>query len=98
MDTLKDLDIRRSYRSYGPDNITNSLLVPALKVASLYRRSVGFFSSSVFCSILEGVEGLVKNGGHIELIVSPKMSQEDVDAIQNGYKDRKEVIKDIIQN
>lgn len=91
---LKDLEIKRSYCSYGPDNITNSLLIPALKVASLYRRSVGFFSSSVFCSILDGVEGLVKNGGHIELIVSPKMSQEDIDAIQNGYKNREQVIKD----
>ena len=94
MQTLKDLEIKRSYCSYGDDNITNSLLVPALKIASLYRRSVGFFSSTVFCSILDGVEGLVKNGGHIELIVSPKMSQDDVDAIQNGYKDRKDLVKE----
>ena len=82
---LKDLDIKRTYRSYGDDNITNALLVPALKVASLYRRSVGFFSSSVFCSILDGVEGL-KLDYDVNLMNKTKESKKTTKT--NRYKNQ----------
>ena len=41
---LKNLDIKRSYISYGDDNIPKAFLVPALRYAKSYQRSVGFFS------------------------------------------------------
>ena len=63
-----DLDIKLSYISCGEDNIAKSFLVPALKKARLYRRSVGFFSSSVFEPIIDGIVALSRNGGKIELI------------------------------
>ena len=60
---LKDLDIKKSYISCGDESIATSFLVPALKQTKLYRRSVGFFSSSVFETILDGVVSLSRNGG-----------------------------------
>ena len=45
---FKDLQIKKSYINQGSDNIVDSLLNPALKQAVSYKRSVGFFSSSVF--------------------------------------------------
>lgn len=90
---LKDLDIKCSYISLGEENIAKSFLVPALKCTKLYRRSVGFFSSSVLGTIIDGVVGLSRNGGKIQLIASPKLNDEDIKAIEVGYKNRAQIIE-----
>lgn len=91
--SFKDLDIKLSYISYGESGIAKSFLVPTLKKAKTYQRSVGFFSSGVFAPIIDGVVALSRNGGKIQLIASPKLSEEDVQAIQLGYEKRKEIIE-----
>ncbi len=90
--SLKDLDIKLSYISYGEENIAKSFLVPALKHTKRYRRSVGFFSSSVFGPIVDGIVALFRNGGKIELIASPRLNEEDIQAINLGYLKRDEII------
>ena len=79
--SLKDLDIKLSYISCGEENIAKSFLVPALKQTKRYRRSVGFFSSGVFGPIIDGIVALSRNGGKIEFIASPLLSDEDIKAI-----------------
>lgn len=91
--SLKDLDIRLSYISCGEENIAKSFLVPALKHTKRYRRSVGFFSSGVFGPIIDGIVALSRNGGKIELIASPRLSDEDINAINLGYQKRDEIIE-----
>lgn len=93
--TYKDLDIKISYISYGEDNIAASLIVPALKCTKLYRRSVGFFSSSVFELIMPGVKDLVKNKGKIELIASPRLKAEDYEAIKVGYDAKEKYLTNV---
>ena len=90
--SYKDLVIKRSYASQGGDNIADSFLVPALKQTKLYRRSVGFFSSSVFSPIIDGIVALSRNNGKIQLIASPQLTQEDINSISVGYKKREEII------
>lgn len=90
--SLKDLDIKLSYISCGKENIAKSFLVPALKHAKRYRRSVGFFSSGVFGPIIDGIVALSRNGGKIELIASPQLNEEDINAINLGYQKREEII------
>lgn len=91
--SFKDLNIKLSYISCGEDNIAKSFLVPALKQAKNYRRSVGFFSSGVFGPIIDGVVALSRNGGKIQLIASPQLSEEDIEAINLGYQKREEIIE-----
>lgn len=91
--SLKDLDIKLSYISCGEENIAKSFLVPALKQTKRYRRSVGFFSSGVFGPIIDGIVALSRNGGKIELIASPQLSDEDIKAINLGYQKREEIIE-----
>ena len=91
--SLKDLDIKLSYISCGDDNIAKAFLVPALKQAKRYRRSVGFFSSGVFGPIIDGIVALSRSGGTIELIASPKLNAEDVEAINLGYQRREQIIE-----
>lgn len=91
---FKELDIKRSYISYGENNIAASLIQPCLKYAKTYKRSVGFFSSSVLESIFEGVLAFSRNGGKIQLITSPMLSEHDVEAIKAGYAKRENVINE----
>ena len=89
---LKDLDIKKSYISCGDENIAKSFLSPALKQARLYQRSVGFFSSSVFEPILDGVVTLARNGGKIQLVASPRLDEDDIQAISLGYEKRENIV------
>lgn len=89
---FRDMEIKHSYISYGADNITTALINPALKYTKTYKRSVGFFSSSVLKPIIDGVAALIKNKGKIQLIASPQLSADDAEAIHLGYEQRKQKI------
>lgn len=88
----KDINISHSYISRGDNNISDSFLNPILKCTKEYKRSVGFFSSGVFDTIMDGIVALVRNGGKMKLIASPKLSEEDVQAISIGYEQRQKLI------
>lgn len=90
----RQMDISHSYISRGNNNIADSFLNPVLKCTKEYKRSVGFFSSSVLETIMEGIVVLARNGGRIKLIASPKLSEADVEAISLGYEQRKKYITD----
>lgn len=94
--TYKDLEINHSYISKGKDNITEAFLNPILKLTKIYKRSVGFFSSNVIETMLDGIMGLVNNNGHIYLIASPELSVEDVEVIQKAYSDKENIITNIV--
>ena len=87
-----DLQIKKSYINQGTDSFVDSLLNPALKIAKTYRRSVGFFSSSVFKLLLNSLPSFIRNGGKINLIVSPTLNEDDVAAIRLGYERKEDVV------
>lgn len=88
----KEMDIKRSYISCGEDGIADALIIPALKCTMHYCRSVGYFSSGVFDTIMDGIPTFVRNGGDIRMIASPKLNNEDIDAINLGYEERERII------
>ncbi len=90
--SLKDLNLNIKYRSFE-NNIVEELYIPALKTAVLYKRAVGFFSSTSLIDISKGISGLIKNNGKIQIITSPKLSDEDIEAINKGYIDRETVFE-----
>lgn len=84
--SLRDIRISISYKSKGKDNIADALIVPALKQTKIYKRSVGFFSSSVFELTRAGLNSLIEQGGEYRIICSPELSDADIEAIQTGYE------------
>ena len=58
----------------------------------IYKRAVGFFSSTALADISKRLSKLVDNGGKVELVASPYISNEDWVAIKDGYKSRDEII------
>lgn len=89
---FKDLNIQSEYRS-GKNNVIKDFFIPVLSNAVKYKRAVGFFSSSALVEIAKGITGLLSNGGQIELIVSPRLSEEDIIAIEKGYGERDKIIE-----
>ncbi len=89
---LRDLEIKKEYRT-NTSNLAKDFYIPGLKNSVLYKRAVGFFSSTSLLQMLEGIRYIIDNGGHIQLIVSPRLSEEDVDAIIKGYRSKGEVIE-----
>lgn len=92
MANYREILLQHSYISCGETNIANSFLNPVLGYTKLYKRSVGFFSSSVFSLIKEGIVQLARNKGEIRLIASPYLSEDDIQAIQRGYDKREQII------
>ena len=90
--SYRQLNIKHSYVSYGDENISKAFLIPVLRQTKLYCRSVGFFSSSVFSTIIDGIVSLSRNNGKIQLIASPNLSADDIHAINLGYQKREEII------
>lgn len=90
-----DLDLKPEYRSLL-DDVIRDFYIPVLKRASMYQRAVGFFSSSALLELSTGICGLVENGGKIQLIASPKLSADDIEAINDGIKRRDEVIEEAL--
>jgi superfamily II DNA or RNA helicase len=90
--SLKDIEIKSEYRSLL-DNVVRDFYIPLLQQAVIYKRAVGFFSSTALVEISKGISGLVRNSGKISLVASPYLSVEDIEAIRKGYELRDSIIK-----
>lgn len=94
--SFQELDIKKEYRSLL-DSVAKDFYIPLLSQAIKYQRAVGFFSSSSLVEISKGISELAKNGGKIQLVASPYLSDEDVEAIKSGYAMRDQVVKEAIR-
>lgn len=95
--SLIDVNIKNEYRSLI-DNVVTDFYIPVLQEAVLYQRAVGFFSSSGLIAISRGVEGLIANGGRIQIIASPRLSQDDIEEISKGYEVRKIIERALLRD
>ena len=90
--SLKDKKIRSEYRSLI-DNVVQDFYIPLLHESTSYKRAVGFFSSSALVEISKGIADMAKDGGKIEIVASPYLSDEDIQAIKEGYENRQKIIE-----
>lgn len=90
-----DLTLKPEYRS-RLDDVVNDFYTPVLNEAVMYKRAVGFFSSSALSAIALGIKGLLKNDGQIQIIASPRLSEEDIIAINEGLRKKDDVIKEAL--
>lgn len=93
--SFQEIELKPEYRS-KLDNVIRDFYNPVLKQAVIYKRAVGFFSSSALLSLTAGICGLIENGGKIQMIASPRLLQEDIEAINDGIRRRDEVIKEAL--
>lgn len=93
--TFKELDIGIKYRS-NINNIPNDFLIPVLENTKVYRRAVGFFSTSALTDLSIGIYKMAHSGGKIQIVCSPKLSKEDLEAINLGYKTKEKVFEEVL--
>jgi superfamily II DNA or RNA helicase len=93
--SLGNLNILEEYRS-DRHHLIEDFYLPCLEQSVLYRRAVGYFSSSSIVAVARGLTGLIRTGGSMQLVASPYLTPEDVQAILTGLQEREKVISQAI--
>ena len=85
--SLRDINISTNYETTEDSRrLVDEFYIPVLDQAVKYYRIAGFFSSSSLAIAAKGIEGLVNNGGKMYLLISPELSDEDFQVIQEHGK------------
>ncbi|OGO64591.1 MAG: hypothetical protein A2029_02730 [Chloroflexi bacterium RBG_19FT_COMBO_47_9] len=90
---FKTISIKKSYSS-DSDNILEDFYIPSLKQSIEYQRLAGFFSSKSISVAARGILGLIKNGGDMKLVISPKLSKDDIDVILSSQIQTNKILED----
>lgn len=95
--SLKDLEIKDSYRSDSCPDLGIYFISKMLEESLIYKRAVGFFSSSSLLKISRGISYMTqKQGAHIYLIVSPILYKADIEAMKKGYQKRSQIVEEAL--
>ncbi len=92
---FRDVPLKNEYRSLI-DNVVQNFYLPLLKNAKAYKRAVGFFSSSSLVELSKGISAMAEQGGKIQIVASPYLSDEDIAAIRSGYEQRERVVENAV--
>ncbi len=93
--SLKDVELKKTYFS-DFDDILNEFYIPVLSKSIEYNRMAGFFSSTSLAVAARGIVGLIKNNGKMNLIVSPRLSKQDIDIIMKSKEGPESYIEKIM--
>ena len=74
------------------NNIATEFFVRALQNSTTYRRLGGFFSSTSLALAARGIKELVKNEGKMQLVVSPILTKEDSDMLNDCTAEQRDGI------
>lgn len=85
---------------YTPDDgdLVAIFYVPALETAVRYDRLTGYFRARALMLAARGLEGLIRNGGRMRLLVGCTLAQPEVDAIAKGAECREQVKAHLLAN
>lgn len=93
--SLLNLTINDEYRSEQCPDLGTYFVSKMLEESVIYKRAVGFFSSSALIKISNGISYMLqKKDAHIYFVVSPILYKEDVEAIKLGYKNRRQAVEE----
>ena len=81
-------------RKYTPDDgdLVTLFYVPALEDAERYDRLTGYFNARALTLAVRGIEGLIRNGGRMRLIVGCTLDPPEIEAIEKG-----EQLRDLVE-
>jgi superfamily II DNA or RNA helicase len=83
--TLNELVIAQAYDTGNRnDQVVRDFYIPVLQESISYKRLTGYFSSQVLALAARGIAGLISNGGKMQLITSPVVSEKDFEALTSS--------------
>jgi len=73
---------------YTPDDgdLVELFYAPALEDAERYDRLTGYFNARALTLAARGIEGLVRNGGRMRLVVGCTLEPPEIEAIEKGER------------
>ena len=79
---------------YTPDDgdLVRLFYIPALEDAERYDRLTGYFNAHALTLAARGIEGLVRNGGSMRLVVGCTLDPPEIEAIEKG-----EQLRDLVE-
>lgn len=83
MSLLQDYTWKTKYDS-DHVSLVAQFYIPALESAVRYDRTTGFFAARVLALASRGIEGLVRNGGRMRMVVGCTLDPPEVEAIERG--------------
>lgn len=89
--SLRDFPLKLSYNS-REDDLVGEFYLPCLKNSIKYQRAVGFFTSEILSLVSTGLYAFIGNNGTMDLVCSPRLNEEDIEAIEKGYEERDSII------
>lgn len=92
--SFREIAYRVFYRP--SDNPLESFYLPTLSAAVQYDRSAGYFRSSALAAAAAGIVRLIHNGGRMRLLVGAELTDQDVEAIRQGYDLREAVERSLL--
>lgn len=78
-----NLVLRRSYSS-EESNLLEDFYLPALRSAVSYDRAVGYFSGPMLSYAATALDGLIKSGGTMRLLIGDPLDEEEFLAVKRG--------------
>ena len=93
--SLKELSFQHEYRS-DKTNLIDDFYTPCLKNAIRYYRAVAYFTSNGLQLNVDGLSSFIQNGGQMNLVTGPKLMEDDIEAIRQGYKSKEDKIDDFL--
>lgn len=94
--TLRYCGIRDHYRS-DTDDLVGDFFAPCLAVATRYDRAVGYFTSTSLALAANGLHTFAEGHGHIRIIASPHLNDDDIEQIELGYEYRKVIEQAVLR-
>lgn len=94
---LNNLELKFKYRS-DHDSLFNDFYRPCLENSIRYDRAAGYFTSNSLKLLARGLDKFLHKSGKIRVVANPVLSQEDIEAIDKGYRAKEEVIENSLIN
>ncbi len=82
---LKDFEFKGSY-SKLIDDIADDFYIPCMSNSVEYKRISGYFGSTIYIIAWSALKHFVQSNGHIRILCSPYLTDEDAQAIKNGFE------------
>ena len=79
------------------DNPLHNFYIPALSSSIQYDRSAGYFSSAGLAIAATGVARLIQNEGKMRLLVGADLSEQDLEAIEQGYDLQQKICERLLE-
>ncbi len=92
-DGLQSLPLDRSYRT-GKNDLLEEFYIPCLQRTKRYDRAAGYFDSKSLANAARGISQLIVNGGTMRMVVSPRLSEEDIEALEEGVNAENQILED----